>query len=110
MKTASLLEVWATAVSLMLGLAACAGDAGQRSSARYIDDKTIATRVNAALLADQLIRVAAYKGVIKESGRIESPEPAWQAELVAEEVGGGEIREGQLADPAAIEEFSRRPK
>ena len=89
MKTASLLEIWAAAVSLILALAGCAGAASQRGAGQYTDDKTIATRVDAALLADELIRVAAYKGVIKESSVIEPPELACHAMLAAEAVSAG---------------------
>jgi hypothetical protein len=87
MKTASPLQVWAAPVSVVLCLAACAGGAGQRGIAQYAGDKTIATRVDAALLADELMRAAAYQGLIKERA-LKSPPPPCEAVLVAEEAGG----------------------
>ena len=75
-------------VSVILCLAACAASPGQRSTAQYVGNNTIATRVDAALLADELIRAAAYKGLIKERALIESPARSCEAVLVAEEAGG----------------------
>ena len=102
MKTASLLEVWATAMTLVLGVTGCAGDASHRRSGQFGDDRTIATRVDAALLADELIRVAAYKGVIKTiktSGLIESPDLACHAVLAAEEPGAAKSAKDSLPIP-----------
>jgi len=96
MRTASLLEIWAVGAGRILGLAGCAGDAGQRGTSRYTEDKPIATRVNAALLADELIRVAAYKGVIKESGHTDLPEPARQPVVVAVEVDAAKSAKNTL--------------
>jgi len=93
MKTISFLKTWAVALSILAGLAACAGDATHRSTGQYVDDKTISTRVNAALLADKDIKssqidVTTYNGVVQLSGFVESPEQKQRAILVAQKVDG----------------------
>jgi hyperosmotically inducible protein len=93
MKTMSLLKTSAVALTLLVGLGACAGDATHRSTGQYIDDKTISTRVNAALLADKDVKssqigVTTYNGVVQLSGFVESPELAQRAVVVAQQVDG----------------------
>jgi hyperosmotically inducible protein len=93
MKTMSLLKTWAIALSVILGLAACAGDATHRSTGQYVDDKTLSARVNAALLADKDVKssqigVTTYNGVVQLNGFVESPEQAQRAIVVAQKVDG----------------------
>ncbi len=93
MKTMSLPKTWAIALSALIGLAACAGDATHRSTGQYVDDKALSARVNAALLADKHVRssqigVTTYNGVVELSGFVESPEMAQQAIVVAQKVDG----------------------
>lgn len=93
MKTMSPLRTWAIALSVIIGLAACAGDGTHRSTGTYVDDKTISTRVNAALLADKEIKsvpigVTTYNGVVQLTGFVESPAQAQHAVVVAQKVDG----------------------
>jgi osmotically-inducible protein OsmY len=93
MKTMSMLKTWAIALSVLVSLAACAGDASHRSTGQYVDDKTISARVNTALLADKdvkssQIEVTTYNGVVQLSGFVESPEQAQRAVVVAQKVDG----------------------
>ena len=96
MKTVSVLKTWAIALSVLVGLvglAACAGDATHRSTGRYVDDKTLSAKVNAALLADKDVKssqidVTTYNGVVELSGFVESPAQAQRAVIVAEKVDG----------------------
>ena len=93
MKTMSMLKTWAIALSVLVSLAACAGDASHRSTDQYVDDKTISARVNTALLADKdvkssQIEVTTYNGVVQLSGFVESPEQAQRAVVVAQKVDG----------------------
>jgi hyperosmotically inducible protein len=93
MKTMNSLQAWAIALTVVVGLAACAGDATHRSTGQYVSDKTLSTRVNAALLADKDVKnsqidVTTYNGVVQLSGFVESPEQAQRAVVVAEKVDG----------------------
>jgi osmotically-inducible protein OsmY len=93
MKTMSLVRTWAIALSVIVGLAACAGDATHRSTGQYVDDKTLSARVNAALLADKNVKssqidVTTYNGVVQLSGFVESQDVAQRAVVVAQNVDG----------------------
>ena len=93
MKTMSMLKTWAIALSVLVSLAACAGDASHRSTSQYVDDKTLSAKVNTALLGDKdvkssQIEVTTYNGVVQLSGFVESPEQAQRAVVVAEKVNG----------------------
>jgi osmotically-inducible protein OsmY len=93
MKTMSLLRTWAIALSVFVGLAACAGDATHRSTGQYVDDKTLSARVNAALLANKDVKssqidVTTYNGVVQLSGFAESQDVAQRAVVVAQNVDG----------------------
>ena len=93
MKTMSLLRTWAIALSVIVGLAACAGDATHRSTGQYVDDKTLSARVNAALLANKYVKssqidVTTYNGVVQLSGFAESQNVAQRAVVVAQNVDG----------------------
>ena len=93
MKTMGMLKIWAIALSALVGLAACAGDATHRSTGQYVDDKTISARVNTALLADKDVKssqidVTTYNGVVQLSGFVESPEQAQHAVVVVQKVDG----------------------
>jgi osmotically-inducible protein OsmY len=93
MLTMSLLKTWAIALSVLVGLAACAGDATHRSTGQHVDDKTLSAKVNAALLADKDVKssqidVTTYNGVVQLSGFVESSEQAQRAVVVAQKVDG----------------------
>jgi hyperosmotically inducible periplasmic protein len=93
MKTISLLKTWALALSVLVGVAACAGDATHRSTGQYVDDKTLSAKVNAALLADKDVKssqidVTTYNGVVQLSGFVESADVAQRAVVVAQKVDG----------------------
>ena len=93
MKTMGMLKTWAIALTVLVSLGACAGDATHRSTGQYVDDKTISARVNTALLADKdvkssQIEVTTYNGVVQLSGFVESPEQAQRAIVVAQKVDG----------------------
>ena len=93
MKIAGLLKTWAISLTLVMGLAACAGDGAHRSTGRYIDDKTISAEVNAKLIADKNVKssqiyVTTYNGVVQLSGFVESKDQAQRAVVLAQQVDG----------------------
>ena len=93
MKIAGLLKTWAISLTLVMGLAACAGDGTHRSTGRYIDDKTISAEVNAKLIADKNVKssqidVTPYNGVVQLSGFVESKDQAQRAVVLAQQVDG----------------------
>lgn len=93
MKSISLIKTWAVAVSVLLALAACAGNATQRSTGQYVDDKTLTARVKTALIGDEQVKarnidVETYKGVVSLSGFVDSKSEADRAVLLAQKVDG----------------------
>ncbi|MGY6554334.1 MAG: BON domain-containing protein [Wenzhouxiangella sp.] len=75
------LKVIATLIllSLMIGLAGCAGSAKRASTGEYIDDTVISTKVRAAIFNDENLRtseisVETFKGVVQLSGFVSSQE------------------------------------
>ena len=93
MKTSSLLKTWAISLTLVMGLAACAGDGTHRSTGQYVDDKSISAQVNAKLIADKNVKssqigVTTYNGVVQLSGFVESKDQAQRAIVLAQQVDG----------------------
>jgi hyperosmotically inducible periplasmic protein len=81
------------AAVLIATLAACAGGPAKRSTGEYIDDKTINTKVKAALLNDARVsgiqvNVETYDGVVQLSGFVDDPEQIPRATEVAQGVEG----------------------
>ena len=81
------------AVSLPVGLGACAPTESRRSTGAYIDDAAITTRVKSALAADEVakatqVSVETHNGVVQLSGFAESRRVADRAAEVARNVPG----------------------
>jgi hyperosmotically inducible periplasmic protein len=81
------------AAVLIATLAACAGGPAKRSTGEYIDDKTINTKVKAALLNDAAVsgiqvNVETYNGVVQLSGFVDDPDQIPRATEVAQGVEG----------------------
>jgi hyperosmotically inducible protein len=82
-----------TATVLALGSAGCTGDRYQRSTGEYIDDKTIGSKVKAALFGDKevsgfAVNVDTYRGVVQLSGFVDTAEQKNRAGEVARAVQG----------------------
>ena len=80
------------AITLLLGLAACA-HAPRRTAAERLEDEAIASRVEQALLSDpklyaRHIDVDAERGVVRLSGFVWSTSDLYEAERVAANVSG----------------------
>jgi osmotically-inducible protein OsmY len=93
MKTVTWLKTLSLSTALLLTLAGCAGNATQRSTGQYVDDKTISTRVKTALINDKDVKarnidVETYKGVVELSGFVESKDEAERAVILARNVDG----------------------
>ena len=93
MKTFSVVKTWAIALIVLLGLAACAETAHQRSTGQYVDDSTLTARVKTALIGDEQVKarnidVDTYKGVVSLSGFVESRGEAERAVTLAQKVDG----------------------
>jgi hyperosmotically inducible periplasmic protein len=89
----SILKTWAIVLAVLLGLAACASTATQRSTGQYVDDTTLSTRVKTALIGDEQVKarnidVETYKGVVSLSGFVESRGEAERAVQLAQNVDG----------------------
>jgi hyperosmotically inducible protein len=74
-------------------LGACAGNATQRSTGRYVDDASITAQVKTKLIDDEAVKarninVETYKGVVQLTGFVESRAEANQAVALAEQVEG----------------------
>jgi hyperosmotically inducible protein len=74
-------------------LGACAGNATQRSTGRYVDDASITAQVKTKLIDDEVVKarninVETYKGVVQLTGFVESRAEANQAVALAEQVEG----------------------
>lgn len=82
-------------------LAACAGDAQQRSTGEYIDDSAMTARVKAALIDDPdvsagEIEVEAYRGHVQLSGFVSSRTDIEKAMQIARDVDGVERVENNM--------------
>lgn len=91
----------ACSILLAILLAACAGDAQQRSSGEYIDDSAITARVKAALVNDPDVSAAeidveAYRGAVQLGGFVSSQTDIDKAMQIAREVNGVERVENNM--------------
>lgn len=80
----------AVVLALMVG---CGGTAQKSSTGEYIDDSVITTKVKAAILGDDELKVTevnveTFKGVVQLSGFVSSPADINRATRVASEVAG----------------------
>jgi len=77
-------------LALMLG---CAGTSTSESTAEYVDDTVITTKVKAAILNEPTLKsaeinVETFKGVVQLSGFVNSPQAVSRAVEVARGVSG----------------------
>lgn len=78
---------------LFVALAGCAGDAKQSSTGELVDDSVITTKVKAAFLAEEKLKVLqinveTFRGTVQLSGFVESRAMADRAVRVARNVSG----------------------
>jgi hyperosmotically inducible protein len=88
-------------VFLAIGLSACMGDAGTRSTGQVVDDSTITARVKTAFArspeVDALdIEVQTYRGVVQLSGFADSQQQADRAVELARSVDGVQSVENKI--------------
>jgi len=81
------------AMSLPIGLAACAPTETRQSTGAYIDDAVITTRVKTELAKDPVakatqVQVETYNGVVQLSGFVDSQQSADRAVELARGVPG----------------------
>ena len=93
MKTASTVVRSLLVLLVIAVIAGCAGSRTQESTGEYFDDSTITTKVKAAILGDQelkvlQINVETFKGVVQLSGFVNSPQAVTRAVAVARGVSG----------------------
>jgi hyperosmotically inducible periplasmic protein len=93
MKSMSWLKSLSLSAAIMVVLAGCAGNATERSTGQYVDDKTISTKVKTALINDEQVKarnidVETYKGVVALSGFVDSSSEVDRAVAVAQKVDG----------------------
>ncbi len=93
MKTASTLVRSLLVLLVIAVIAGCAGSRTQESTGEYFDDSTITSKVKAAILGDQelkvlQINVETFKGVVQLSGFVNSPQMVSRAVEVASRVSG----------------------
>jgi hyperosmotically inducible protein len=86
------IPVFLVAIGLIF-LVACTSTSHHESTGQYIDDSVITSRVKAAILADDSLKVAeinveTYKGVVQLSGFVSSMDAQYEAVKVAKNVGG----------------------
>lgn len=77
----------------LLFIVGCASTSKREGTGEYIDDSVITTRVKAAILGDDKLKVAeinveTFKGVVQLSGFVSSVAAEEQAIKVARSVGG----------------------
>lgn len=77
----------------LLFLVACASTSKQASTGEYFDDSVITTRVKAAILADDTLKVTeinveTFKGVVQLSGFVSSMDAQNKAVKIAKDIGG----------------------
>ncbi|MDA0225402.1 MAG: BON domain-containing protein [Proteobacteria bacterium] len=78
---------------LLVALAGCAGDSKQSSTGELVDDSVITTKVKAAFLAEEKLKVLqisvqTFRGTVQLSGFVESRAMADRAVRVARNVSG----------------------
>ena len=93
MKSISWLKTLSLSAAIVAVLAGCAGNASERSTGQYVDDKTISTKVKTALINDEQVKarnidVETYKGVVALSGFVDSSSEADRAVTLARKVDG----------------------
>lgn len=93
MKSMSWLKSLSLSAAIMVALAGCAGNATERSTGQYVDDKTISTKVKTALINDEHVKarnidVETYKGVVALSGFVDSSSEVHRAVALAQKVEG----------------------
>jgi hyperosmotically inducible protein len=86
------IPVFLLTVSLIF-LVACSSEPKKESAGEYLDDTVITTRVKAAILKEDTLKVSeinveTYKGVVQLSGFVSSRADQSTAEKVAKDVGG----------------------
>jgi hypothetical protein len=77
----------------LIFMVACTSTAHRESTGEYIDDSAITTRVKAAIVADESLKVAeinveTYKGVVQLSGFVSSMDAQYRAVKIAKEIEG----------------------
>jgi len=77
----------------LIFLVACTSTSHRESTGEYIDDSVITSRVKAAIVADESLKVAeinveTYKGVVQLSGFVSSMDAQYKAVKVAKDVEG----------------------
>jgi osmotically-inducible protein OsmY len=93
MKSMSWLKTLSLSAAIIVVLAGCAGNATERSTGQYADDKTISTKVKTALINDEQVKarnidVETYKGEVALSGFVDSSSEADRAVALAQKVDG----------------------
>ncbi|MBK1663162.1 transporter [Rhodospirillum rubrum] len=83
----------AFALTSVVGVSACAQSGKSQSTGAYIDDAAITTKVKAAILDDEMlkvmeIKVSTYQQVVQLSGFVEKPAMVGRAGRVARGVEG----------------------
>ncbi|WP_044326383.1 BON domain-containing protein [Methylophaga nitratireducenticrescens] len=93
--TKPLLFITLLALPLMgvLSVSGCASTSTQSGTGEYIDDSVITTKVKAAILNEETLKVAeinmeTFKGVVQLSGFVNSQEDIQRAVVVARSVAG----------------------
>lgn len=86
------IPVFLLTVSLIF-LVACASTSKREGTGEYIDDSVITTRVKAAILAEDSLKVAeinveTFKGVVQLSGFVSNMDAQYKAVKVAKDVAG----------------------
>lgn len=86
------IPIFLLTVSLIF-LVACSSEPKHKSAGEYLDDAVITTRVKAAILKDDTLKVSeinveTYKGVVQLSGFVGSRADQSRAEKVTEDVDG----------------------
>lgn len=77
----------------ILTISGCASTSTQSGTGEYIDDSVITTKVKAAILNEETLKVAeinveTFKGVVQLSGFVNSQEDIERAVVVARSVAG----------------------
>ncbi|AFI84406.1 transporter [Methylophaga nitratireducenticrescens] len=77
----------------VLSVSGCASTSTQSGTGEYIDDSVITTKVKAAILNEETLKVAeinmeTFKGVVQLSGFVNSQEDIQRAVVVARSVAG----------------------
>lgn len=77
----------------LIFLVACSSEPKKESAGEYLDDAVITTRVKAAILKEDTLKVSeinveTYKGVVQLSGFVSTRGDQTKAESVAKDVGG----------------------